>query len=294
MNEERAKQIFGEEGRQYILLAIEFEDQLPRIAYQLGSEEELDGVDPATEEGRRAANQIIWRDQLTKAHIAASSTIIRSARWIRGMYDGHVAGNLMAFGACFRGLIEASADSFDSLRNVPLNLAKNFQVIRECLNGDRTDLIFRSPEIEEILDHYIYAQKQPRGFQGPAHLRAKTAREYVTSLQEAETGKIVDAYSDLCEITHPASLSVTAFLEKREDGTLSLAENAEKECIDLLIDEYQVIIPRTFRLSLNPAFMTLRVINLLPVPDLQVPFADTLNFDNFPDWIKAKEDMGIE
>lgn len=294
MDPESVKRVFGDVGTAYIPVTEEFEEQLPEIIYRPASQEDLDAVRFDSPESRRDANQLVWRDQLTKAHLAASSTILRNIRWIRGMLFGHDSKNLMVFGASFRGLIEAAADSFDSLRNVPLNLAENFQTIHSCLVGEIDDRVHVSLELEEALDHYIHAQKQPRGYTGPSHLHARSARDYITTLEEANQGKIVDAYADLCEITHPASLTVTAFLNRDDQGRLRLDRNADERFIELMIREYTKIMARVLQLSLNPAFMTLRVINQLPLGELEIPQVNGLSFDQSEEWRRVKEDLGIE
>ncbi len=290
------KAVFGEAGEMYLPVVFDFEKQLPEIQYEPATQTEIDGVDYAfgSPQSRIDANQMVWRDQMAKAHIAATATILRNARWIRGMMSSYTNSNLMAFGASFRGLIEAAADSFESLRDVPLNLASNFATIRACLAGEAEDKVHVSPELEKLLEHFIYAQKQPKSFRGPSHMKAKHARDYINGLQEADQGKIVDAYADLCEVTHPASLTVTVFLRGNDNGKLALDSCPDERYIKFLIDEYGEIMPRVLRWSLNSAFMTLRVINQLPVPDLHVPLVDSLDFDQSADWLKAKSAMGID
>ena len=217
MDAERIKTVFGEAGETYVPVLLAFERRLPEVQYEPATQADIDGVDYSfqTPQSRRDANQMVWRDQLAKAHIAATTTILRNVRWIRGMLAGHASSNLMVFGASFRGLIEAAADSFESLRDVPLNLANNFGTIRTCLAGEAEDKVHVSLELEELLEHFIYAQKQPKAFQGPSHMRAKHARDYINSLQEAEQGKVVDAYirrsTCACEVTHRSLTTATAF-----------------------------------------------------------------------------------
>ena len=295
MDKEVIRNIFGEVGLIYIPLLHRFSQQPPAVSYNPGTEAELETTDFdfPTSQNRRGANQLIWRDQLTKAHIAAITTILRNARWTDGMLMGYQNNNLMVFGACFRGLIEAAADSFESLRNIPLNLGNNFETIQACLNGEVDDRVHLSPELEKVLEHYLYAQKQPKDFEGPAHMQPKPARHYIETLQEAEEGKIVDAYADLCEVTHPAALTVSVFLGLDESEQLVLSTDSDENNINILIQEYKESMPRILRLSLNPAFMTLRIINSLPIEGLHVPQVDYISFEESQEWQSLKEKAGI-
>jgi hypothetical protein len=60
-------------------------------------------------------NQIYWREIISRAHIAAVASLVRTGRWIEAVIREHDAPNLMGWAACCRCLVEAIGDTADAL-----------------------------------------------------------------------------------------------------------------------------------------------------------------------------------
>lgn len=109
--------------------------------------------------------------------------------------------NFITFASTFRGLIESAADAYYSLADVPMTLAENHRKIIRALEGN-LDAVLLAGVLEEKLIHFIYARKIEKGEVVPDYLQAKSARAYLSELQQAKEGYIHDCYSELCQITH--------------------------------------------------------------------------------------------
>src|SRR5437764_28633 len=104
-----------------------------------------------------AAMAVYWREMLHRAHWAASTSLIRTHRWLAGLLDAFDAENLIVFCACARGLLEASADSWYSLNPVAPTLASAKGIITRALAERLNDRVL-AEEIENRLIHFTFAR----------------------------------------------------------------------------------------------------------------------------------------
>ena len=78
------------------------------------------------------ANQVRWNEVLRRAHLAATSNLLRIERWTDAAMDQARAGNLLGLAACLRGMIEAASDTTYCLKDVPMALAEYGAAIQHC------------------------------------------------------------------------------------------------------------------------------------------------------------------
>src|SRR5436190_1678733 len=79
------------------------------------------------------AMEVYWKELLYRAHFAAATSIVRMHRWLSGMVGAAKSANLPVFCAAFRGFLEASADSFETLNRIAPTLADGHSLIRKAL-----------------------------------------------------------------------------------------------------------------------------------------------------------------
>jgi hypothetical protein len=97
--------------------------------------------------------QIYWNEILGRAHLTAATAILRSRYWVDALRLGATENNLLSFAAAFRGLIESAADSWTTLRLVPVTLARDHPQILQALSGNVRMQLFLAPALEDALIH---------------------------------------------------------------------------------------------------------------------------------------------
>jgi hypothetical protein len=169
----------------------------------------------------KEAMRVYWTEMLYRVHLAVATSLIRHQRWLAGALQAGLDQNLFPFGSCLRGFIESAADSRHTLIQVPFTLAENSRAIDRALAGLlETGLLIE--ELEDRLVHYSHARRLTKGEQeqAPAYLRAKPAAEYISAFEGGLREQLREFYGRLCEVTHPAALSV---MDSPRSGCFGLA-----------------------------------------------------------------------
>ena len=256
------------------------------IEYTFASEDEFRALEPAV------MTRVYWSEMLYRSHWAASATLIRAHLWLQGVADAYAADNLLAFAACCRGLIEASADSHYSLRSVPETLARDHRMIADALAGiGRTIAV--NPELEEQLIHFTHARRIPKGSTAPASHRALHLQDYLTDLNKIQPD-VGACYGILCDFTHPGASSVLSFATAvtPDASRVRLLPIAEKSALPELRNTVARVSRDVLMLGLNTALVTLRVLNELPLTSLHVPQLQHVVLREIPVWKKAAAHLG--
>jgi hypothetical protein len=208
---------------------------------------------------------------LERCHIACITSLSRGERWLRGTVSALEEENLLVFSAALRGLLEASADAHDVLSHIPSSLHKFFPYAYLVLTDSRDidNIQVSVGSLEDLLIHYVYAQKQPKtGPILPLH-NNKSNADYISALQKFGVPKLADLYAELCQLTHPAAPSISCFLDDG-DKTLSLNFMRDKQLIDDILTRYGQTIELIVQYSFNPACMGLSALYRL-MPDWHGP-----------------------
>ena len=184
-------------------------------------------------------NQIYTQEILFRAHWAAVTAVWRNYRWMHGMDVAMKHPNYFAFCASLRGLVESAADTHDALFRAVAGLANNFASLRYALEGRLNHGVITISELEDMLIHYAYARKIPKGTIAPSTHSAKTAQNYLSAFEETDSRWVRDLYAELCEITHPAAATVHFFVEPNDANSriLTLREPVEMEFIVGLVSK---------------------------------------------------------
>ncbi len=240
----------------------------------------------------QVVNQIYWREILYRAHWAASATAIRLRQWIHGLSDAHQQSNLLATAACARGLIEAAADSNHGLSFIAPTLARDHERVRSAIEGTLV-IGFLAPEIEDRLIHFTHARKPEKGELIPPSHVALPVYQYRAVLDK-EDSRVAECYATLCDLTHPGASSVLSYAvpEDEKARRVRLSLKAEAVSLSELIGALHEVLPTVLTFGLNPALVTLKVLNALPLQQVNAPFMNGINLSNIPAWQKAARHLG--
>lgn len=175
------EKVLGEIRETWLALVDEVLDDLPpNCTYSF---ESLQKYQATLLANPQQAMQTYWQETLMRAHLAAVTTLLRGKRWMHCMLTSAQAPNYFAFAACFRALIEATADSWYTLRGVPLALAQNHSFIKAALRQELpSNMFICSTELDEVLIHYSHGRKLNKTDSFPNYHEAKTTREYLETL----------------------------------------------------------------------------------------------------------------
>ena len=233
------------------------------------------------------ALKIYWSEILFRCHWAAATNALRHKRWLDGCALAYLNDNpnFLAFAAAFRGMVEAAGDAYYSLRQVPLALARNFQVISAALDGFKQEALIISKELEDALIHFQFARKLTKNEKDfyPITHQSKLLTDYVNALDEGSTKHCQDLYAELCQLVHPASQSMMWFAEGNNNG-LSLTPGDDREWIRDLCLRNKSAIEHIQAKSLNTTIMILKILNRFSLTQLYTACVDDLCMDAIPQW----------
>jgi hypothetical protein len=229
------------------------------------------------------AMQIYWSEILMRAHLAAATAILRSLKWIDGASVAAKAKNLLVFSAAFRGLIESSADTFTALNAVPETFARDYSMICQAIAG-KADKLVIGKEMEDTLIHYAFARKTRRSEVTPESHRARQVREYMDILERGQVPRVIECYSELCDLTHPGASSVWMFLHAKSEREFRVEPNRDEGVIRWFLSEYEDTLARLFMFAFNSPIMTLAVLNYFPLPEFHTPGLWNWDLSGIPAW----------
>lgn len=284
--EELTMEVLGIHGKTYMPIMNRVLLNLPKVTYffmDINQYILIKIQDPVL------ANYIYWFEIFERAQIGCNISIIRTLKWLEGMLIAYEKDNLFLFSTSYRGFIESATDIYDGLFKFPLIVSENFLIIKSILER-KTEKIVESKETEDSLIHFMNARRPKKGEQIIDTHRAKPATHYIRLLENfanPNSSEIIDCYSYLCELTHPSSTSVNVYLKDVPTG-LEIELSSDKTMIKDILGKYNIL-STLFELSLNPVFMTIKLINLLPIDILQNIEGDNVNMDNIPAWLKIIE-----
>jgi hypothetical protein len=227
--------------------------------------------------------QIYWREMLLRTHFAAVTSIIRNQKWISGVEFGMKSKNLMVFCASLRGLLESSVDTYYSLEQLPSGLSLNFKNINRAIKGELNQY-FSSKEIEDKLIHYQFAH---RGKECLYTHNALSISDYIKSADMDEKIRIKELYSALCEITHPASNSVSCFtneiIESENNSYIITSASTDDSVIHNLASNHSNQIVYLMKLALSVSVTCLKILSLYEYSDVISEYINDCVFNKLID-----------
>ncbi len=281
--DDSALTVFGAEAGSYVPLVDRCVATLDGYRYEFSPHPDFQ---TALVTDIRQGMQIYWKEILYRAHWAASTSLIRSQRWIAGILQMHDVGNVLAFSACCRGLLEAAADTNDALNPIPATLASNHATARSALAG-HLEVPILGEEIENRLLHFTHATKPKKGEElaHEQHL-AKTAAKYLKRFEQ-EDPRVKDCYAILCDFVHPRMRSVLSFTElDPSDTTVVLNPGCEADELEAIRRQFAAIVPVVMALGVTTCLLTLKTLNAFDFDEVRTPFMDEVNLDGMPAWEK--------
>lgn len=228
------------------------------VNYRFWTNESVASAAEAREIGPAELNAISVFEVLMSAHLAASSSIVRSARWFEATWREHQAGNLLGWAACCRSLLEAVGDTIDGLLSVGLTLADGLPMFMQGLVGFDEGL-FNLADLEDKLIHFSHARKVgkvERGAVPPSHVARQTA-DYIRLLEAA--GGPASLYAELCQIGHPARGSLS-WMYSQVDGGFRLDPDRDAQAIAEIVDRHRDELHLLPSLAFNPGLFIHRVL----------------------------------
>ncbi|HCK4323422.1 TPA: hypothetical protein N0J77_004148 [Pseudomonas aeruginosa] len=197
---------------------------------------------------------------LERCHLTCITSLARTNNWLKSSLSQLESNNLLGFSASLRGLLEATADAHDATL-ITLKYLYNcfpFIYLRTAKSNTSAKPIVLE-ELEDRLIHYTYARKHPKGSTPLPHHTNKSNADYIKAIEQHGATGAMQLYSKLCELTHPASPSISCFLQQ-SDKHISLDFSQEKQIINGLLSEYSLTIERIATLTINSALTSLIIL----------------------------------
>lgn len=238
------------------------------------------------------AMRLYWLELLHRAHLAATTSLLRQDRWLRAAID--TSANCLGFAAAFRGILESAADAWFSLRFVPRFIAEHAAIILRILAG-RTPakVVHISSEVEKCLLHFQFARDNRYG---PTGISSTHRPEATTKyLQAFESESLVNlpvlrCYNVLCNLTHPASDSL-AFSVKPpvSDKRWQITARTDEDMLREIAVECGPTFVWAVQAPVNLSVLILATINALVIPELHCDFVTRLNLSSIAEWRRIED-----
>ncbi|KRF63794.1 hypothetical protein ASG99_21630 [Bacillus sp. Soil768D1] len=239
------------------------------------------------ENNLREGNRIYWYEILLRCHWVASTSLLRNQRWVNGVLNSIKEENFFSFAANMRGLIESATDSYDALKYVYKSIAQWHSDIEEALTLEKEEF-YHSADLENVLIHFTHARKIDDIVAVPNSHQAKTARKYINGLSRDGIASFHDCYSELCELSHPASKSVYAFIDDN-DHLLTLNPDKDLRNIQDFCEKYKEPLSTLYYVAFNPSLLLLKTLNYFSVQDVHTEAINSINLKGIPSWSKLEE-----
>lgn len=237
------------------------------------------------------STKIYWEEMLYRTHIVVLVSLFKSIKWFDAINNNST--NYFGFCASLRSLIESCADSFYTLRGVPLTLANDYKAIYESINRE-SPIIVSHPKLQATLLHFIQATKltNEQKKQYPLEFNAKQTTEYLACFNE-DNEEIISLYKYLCGISHPAyeANAIFLFLHNGETIVCGDSDKYESVLIQNLLENRKEYITRMYRTFMINILGTLNLLNYFDIPEIKTNFAKGKNFEDHALWKEIDEKM---
>lgn len=225
------------------------------------------------------SQKIYWQEILRRVHFASVISLIRSKKWLDGIIFGMETKNLLVFCSSLRGFLEATVDSYYSLEALPTSMALNFKKINLAVKGELNSLFFCG-EIENKLIHFQFAKKGKRGKDAEVNIALSNV-EYIKKF-DLENKGTKELYSDLCEVTHPASDSVNCFTNEKvvSENYSYIVTGIDTDGTKILelINKYSTQIEELLKIGIGLYCICLKILTLFDYEEVHSDYIDKTIF----------------
>lgn len=164
--------------------------------------------------------EVYWKEILQRVRYVLNVSVLRSQKWLEGIFLGVHYENLFVFTSSYRGFIEAVADSLDALKVANQRLQTNKENIDHLLSGKTMVLWdgedaknYLDPTLEAALIHFSHARDTWReDVEPPNSHKKKKFGEYLKSIDVEYRERVRESWFELCQLTHPSASSTTAYV----------------------------------------------------------------------------------
>ena len=238
--------------------------------------------------------RIYWTEVLSRAHIAAVTSILRSGHWMSAVLSAYSERNALGFAAAFRALMESAADTSVGLRSTPLTLAHLHPRILEALAGSTTTM-FGSKKLEDDLIHYTHARflKPDERDRLPDTHKALRPSALKDLKELGNADKVAAAYRFLSDLTHPAAASVSLWLAPIDATGLefTLSTSQGEAIISAFVEVYETVLVDVLTLAFNTPVVVLNTLNQFPIREFHTPALLDADLGGLSAWRKTVSEM---
>jgi len=269
-------------------IMLDAEESIPGVAYKFIKDEDYLKIDNIQE-----SQLVYWSEIIQRLHACSATTLLRLKKWIEAIQAAFEQKNYYGFCASLRGLIEACSDSFYTLGRVIYPIAENFKPIRIATKGESSQP-FLSESIENHLIHYLLARKLTRADKAsfPDSHNARQVREYLESLNDDNA---IELYAELCQVSHPSTMSLLPFLlEHDEHGLMLHKEQIDDTLNRNILERHRETIYNCTMYALATSLCGLKIINCFGVPLFESLHTDEKAFkslEGYPLWLSIEEQI---
>jgi hypothetical protein len=275
----KTQQVLGPEAAMYLDLLHDILSHLTKHEYKYQFMDN-DAYFAFLKEDPPNATAWYWVEMLQRAHLAAATSLLRGHAWLSGVEHAIESDNALAFAACWRGFMEAAADTWDGLGSAPETLANYHRDVSVALSG-HAKAFPGCKELEDGLIHFAHARKLAKNEQAPESHEAKQPKEYFAQYK-GNSAAVYSFYNDLCGFTHPAMPSVSAFLGDCPDASIMLTPAQGQKQIATLVAKHLAVVPLMLTTGLNSPLVLLKIVNHFGIENLQTPRLNSFRFDSMP------------
>lgn len=246
--------VFGPTGITYMEILKGLHDEWSKTPLYFSSDTHLKEQEPA-EKIRLSTLNV-----LENIRLSAMISLLRNFRWLQGINSATVSGNYLVFCGAFRGFLLAAADTWFSMKDFSYSLANSAEVFYKQLTKNSGIQVALFEEWEKTFQHFLLAKKENTS----RHLIAKSDASYIRKLGEGRNDNLIyECYSELCEITHPASSSLSLFYLFDENKGTEIKTDNDANYINSFCEKYKDIIPVILSRGINPSLLALGSVNLM-------------------------------
>ena len=267
---------------------LDAEESIPGVVYKFLKDEDFLKIDNIPE-----SQLVYWSEIIQRLHACSVTTLLRLKKWIEAIQVAFEQNNYYGFCASIRGLIEACSDSFYTLGRVIYPITENFNQIRIATKGESSKPFF-SESIENYLIHYLFARKLTRSEKPslPDSHNAKQVREYLQSLKDDNA---IELYAEMCQISHPSTMSLIPFLIEHDEYGLTLHKEQIDDTLNRnILDRHRETIYSCTMYALVTSLCGLKMINYFDVPlfeSLQTDEKAFISLEGYSLWISIEEQI---
>lgn len=240
--------------------------------------------------------KIYWEEILFRIHYSSILSLIRNSKWVESIILNYKSNNFIGFCSSLRGLLESSADCYDSFILIPIRLAPYLKDVDNILNLKYSEGFLTSQELEDTLIHFTHGRRLEKNSQSPNSHKARTMKYYISKIDEEENGPLYELYSLLCQITHPAAHSLFSYIEMNQNDSyevLKIDKNTDSKNIKSMVKTNSQKMSDIFVAAFYTALLNLKLLNYLSDKSFYTQEIDEINFNDSAMWKEVSKKIKL-